>query len=127
MEQIVSTLDFSEGQTNILGLDDPEAFYCRVHSYRQGHSILIVSLVDKRSTVFDPKYLVFETVQYFEGHMWWEGANLCLKKFEVYINPNEISNPVQYPMPMFVFLSGIIETKIWSGRTITITDTLLME
>ena len=126
MEKHIHRRDFSEEQENILGLDDPNIYNCRVHTYLQGHSQLLIALwnnnlVDRMEPQY---YLSFDAVQYFEGFMWWKNANLCYRRHEIYINPTDGGNLIKHRMPMFVFVSGEITIKIWSSSGIYFTDFL---
>ena|SRR5689334_6597932 len=122
MEAFLHINNFSNEKTNILELDEPSLFHCRVYSYTRGHSVLSIELTDSRISDYKPQYVTFDAVQYFEGSIGWMGANLCVKRFDTVLNPQEISNPITHLMPMFAFIGGNVQIKIWAGNTITISD-----
>lgn len=65
-------------QTNILGLDNPDQFTCRIYAYSQSHSILYILATFEKQKF----YIVFEPVLYLELPTSWQGANLCQKDQE---------------------------------------------
>ena len=64
---------------NIFGLANPQTCRCRVLGYIMGHSQLYVS-VSMPSNIGvnanEALCLAFEGVLYYEGPMWWQGADI---------------------------------------------------
>lgn len=65
--------------TNILGVENPDAFRCEVTGFRQTHTRLTVhcSARDESNTTKAFR-LDFETISYFELLSTWEGINISV-------------------------------------------------
>ena len=66
---------------NVLELSEPETFYCRVLRYEQGHSVMYIYIrksQELNSSLANTFVLILEPVLYFEGPLWWEGANFSI-------------------------------------------------
>ncbi len=62
---------------NIIDVDEPLSYNCRVWGYVPGHSQLLIRLY-KEDLLDASLYLGFETVIYFEGPMNWVGVDFQL-------------------------------------------------
>jgi hypothetical protein len=60
---------------NLLKLDEPEKYNCKLRQYRIGHSKLEIQ-VERRVDYRDIFYIVFLSVSYFSGHFKWQIADL---------------------------------------------------
>jgi len=63
---------------NIFGLSEPNDCQCRILEYAMGHSQLLVRVTTSSSAdvnAGEVMCLGFEGVLYFEGPMWWQGAD----------------------------------------------------
>ena len=67
------------GMENALDIPDATDGRCRVINYYPSHSILIIQIMtaDKRNL-----HVVFGSVRYFEGTMFWNNANFSVSSLE---------------------------------------------
>jgi hypothetical protein len=98
MRNLLSCSTFDAPANNVLQIEQPEIYSCRVFRYQVGHSVLIISLKTKEvPEPFDNFYLVFESVKYFSGPMWWRGANFCTGTLDEY---GQLLHKIQTPTPL---------------------------
>lgn len=57
---------------NILELEEPERFRCRVAGYLLERSLIVIEVSDKQQLF----YLVLPDVHYYDGTFLWQGASL---------------------------------------------------
>ena len=89
MIKLVELRNLEHPAENVLDLENPENYSCRIWSYSPGHSMLFVHLKENDGTKTSPHlYLVFDNVQFFEGPMWWQGANFCTSTLYDYAKLN---------------------------------------
>ena len=56
---------------NVLGLQNPDSYFCNLERFFIGHSILCVEVMgDERF------YVIFQALEYFQGPKAWKGLNL---------------------------------------------------
>ena len=60
---------------NMIIVEEPLSYNCRVWKYVAGHSQLLIKL-HKEDFLEESLYLGFETVIYFEGPMSWTGVEV---------------------------------------------------
>ena len=70
---------------NIFEIDNPDEYLCRVHMYQKSHSWLSIEAHRKIANEYKPIFMKFGAVRYFEGPMWWEGANFYIASLAEYI------------------------------------------
>jgi hypothetical protein len=64
--------------SNIFGLPEPNDCRCRILEYTMGHSQLFVRVTMSSGAAVNAGEIMclgFEGVLYFEGPMWWQGAD----------------------------------------------------
>jgi hypothetical protein len=71
---------------NLFELETPDSYQCRVFRYELGHSWMTISAHDKNAKEWKPLYIHLGAVRYFEGPMWWEGANFCVAPIAEYLD-----------------------------------------
>lgn len=107
MIKTLSIYDVPQEKENILELENPNQYQCRVHTYIQSHSMLLVQLLDKKNIEeFNPLYISFSAVDYFEGFIGWTGANLCIKSYDNFKFPVEELESVNLKVNLFTFLAN---------------------
>jgi hypothetical protein len=114
---------------NVFGIANPETYICRVASYRAGHSVMCVHVHrHSQSTLpYDEFFLLFDFVQYFEGPMWWNGANFCTSTPEECLqllfrlqSPQKVDDdevttfdlPESTPLPKVLFVQAANNVKV---------------
>ena len=65
-------LELQSGMNNILTLDNPKDYRCRVTGYLLERSLLVVEASHETQTF----YVIFPEIQYFDGPFLWHGASL---------------------------------------------------
>jgi hypothetical protein len=104
----------------ILDVTDPQKYYYAVWGYSASHSLMAVRAIKESSETRQIFYMIFETVQYFEGPMRWEGcfrvgnADECLRLLRSVKGFNNISE--DYLLSKFrlfqTIVLGQVEVKI---------------
>ena len=71
---------------NVLKLENPEDYICQFHSYRKGHSLLNIELLQKNTETgkLISSYVAFHHVEYFvfTSRLGWRGANFIQESDE---------------------------------------------
>ncbi len=65
-------LELQPEMKNVLALDNPQEYRCRVVGYLLDRSLLVSELTGKPK----PFYVIFPDVHYYEGTFLWQGASL---------------------------------------------------
>jgi len=64
-------------ETNIFGIENPEAYFCQVWRYHRSHSRLLIRCY-KDKFYNEEFYLLFGMVMYIEGPLSWQSADFCI-------------------------------------------------
>lgn len=70
--------------SNVFELEEPGSCSCQVWSYDKGHSILTICLFSPKGEI--RSFISFEGVSYFQGPMWWHGANFKRSDIDVHVD-----------------------------------------
>src|SRR5687767_7836439 len=82
-----SNLSKQERAESLLSdITDPQSYVCRVLGYIRSLSQLYVKAESTATTATQPLILAFESVQYFEGPMRWQGLDFRLGSVDERIN-----------------------------------------
>jgi hypothetical protein len=63
---------------NIFAIEKPQSCMCKVNGYLPAHSLMYIEIVENTSEESVTFCLAFESVQYFEGPLSWQGASFRL-------------------------------------------------
>jgi hypothetical protein len=131
VEKFIKVSRIPDNAENVLELETPERYSCRVWRYAAGHSRLAIALNQDDANSYDPIYAIFEAVDYFEGIMSWKGANLKAAsreesiKQKMNIQGTPIAKlpelPYTLPMRLFTFDAANVQIKILASL-LTLTD-----
>ena len=62
----------------LLQLENPELYQCRIRKYVQGHSTMYIFVMNRENPKEDKFYFILDSVAYFSGQMFWQGADFKL-------------------------------------------------
>ena len=65
-------LELQPEMNNVLALNKPQAYRCRVAGYLLDRSLMVIEAVNKEQLF----YVVFPDVHYYDGTFLWQGATL---------------------------------------------------
>ena len=65
-------IELQPEMNNVLALDNPQDYQCRVVGYLLDRSLLVVELTEKQKRF----YVIFPDVRYYGGTFLWHGASL---------------------------------------------------
>lgn len=111
---------------NILDLPEPSEYSCRLWRYYAGHSMLVFRVAEIADFNFNPFFIVFENVQYFETKMNASGANICIASLEdcfemmkqIKMIPDDETQfllPLDLSFRLFTIETGSIPVRILSN------------
>ena len=120
MEKFIKVSQLPDNAENVLELETPERYSCRVWRYAAGHSRLAIALNQDDANSYDPNYAIFETVEYFEDIMSWQGANLKVasreesvkQKMNIQGTPIAKLPELPYTLPMRLFTFDVANVQI---------------
>jgi hypothetical protein len=131
LERIISASQILVPSENVLGLENPENYSCRVWRYQVGHSVMLVELHSDDAAEFSPLYAIFEPVRYYQGSMGWQGANFCttplketaslLASLQGVKGDTDFELSANVGIKLFVVNSGNVQIRI-VANWITLTD-----
>jgi hypothetical protein len=118
------TIKLNHLTENALDLDDSNTYQCRVWHYSHSHSVLIVQIHKAGGEKWEPEYLVFENVLYYEGPMCWSSANLRITSLEEYMEFMIEKKWIAGAACLCIFEGTNATVKLSATNHITITDDL---
>jgi len=105
---------------NILTLQDPHTYRCRVVGYLLDRSLLVVEVTDN-ATLF---YVVFPDVHYFDGTFLWQGADLRVADRDEQFDYMLDKSIVAALGMLFIFQGVDSQVHVMAGDWIAIFDEL---
>ncbi len=89
---------------NILQLQQPNEYSCKVTNYVESHSVMYVHIVAKNAKRVSHinYYLSLKGVDYFEGPLGWDSAELMVCGLDEFYAVISDLYPEQYPPPVEV-------------------------
>lgn len=118
------TINLQPGASNILDLDFPHAYRCKVIGYYQQQSILLIQVMPDKDNPEEVFYVLFKDVYFFDGMLWWKGANLRVAAQEEHFNYMMERSLVATSQELCIFESGEHQVKLLAGAWIVILDEL---
>jgi len=111
METLIDHTYIPPYTINILNLEHPDTYQCRMLFYDCGHSRMILSLTRPKSSFADHSnsYLLLDGVSHYEGPLAWTGANFIKGDIVEYFDIHDAFHPPSYSQAVSTESSEIPE------------------
>jgi hypothetical protein len=106
MRKSLELANFTQRTENILELNSPEIYYCRIHKYSAGHSTLCIQIYLEHQ--FEPiLYLILEHTLYFSCPIQWLSANFVVNEQAKYLDVYSSLKPDHKNLKDFLLASKV--------------------
>ena len=113
-------IELQPDMANVLELDDPAQYSCRVVGYMLERSLLVVEVANEPEKF----YAVFQDVHHYDGSFLWQGADLRVatkdEQFEYMLDKSVVAAQSM----MYIFDGKERVVKLLGGEWIAIFDDL---
>ena len=113
-------LELQPEMNNVLSLDKPEDYRCRVVGYLIDRSLLVIELSSPQESF----YVIFPNVHFYGGTFLWQGASLRTASREEQFEYNLEQSVVSTVGMLYVFEGINCHVKLLGGDWIAIFDDL---
>jgi hypothetical protein len=113
-------LELQPEMNNVLALDTPQEYRCRVVGYLLDRSLMVVEVINKKQLF----YVVFPDVHYYDGTFLWQGATLRTASRDEQFNYMLDKSIVAALGMLYVFEGADCTVHLLSGDWIAIFDEL---
>ncbi len=118
------TLVLEPGSYNVLDLDYPHVYHCKVIGYFHQQSILLIQVTPEKDSALDTFYVIFDDVVLFDGVLRWQGANLRVATSEEHFNFLMNRALVATSQELLIFEGGEQAVRLLASSWIAILDEL---